>query len=129
MTSQATRHPLSSDYKLRFTQTGHPALPVQPSFPLGFKSSAPKDWENPELEIFSSACEQYTAFMTFAGSSEQGDTRADLRADGSGSQLDSCTSAPKVVSQDSTMFFPKKVGEVVCNMLTQERLNSVLFCK
>ena len=34
------------DYQLRFTQTGHPALPVQPSFPPGFRPTAPKGWED-----------------------------------------------------------------------------------
>ena len=117
------------DYKLRFTQTGHPALPVQPSSLPGFKFAAPKDWDNPELEIFSSACERYTAFMTFASDREQGDARANFRADGPGSWLESSASTPKTVSQDNTMCFPKKVGEVVHNMLTQEKLSSVLFCK
>ena len=117
------------DYKLRFTQTGHPALPVQPSFPPGYKSLTPKDWENPELKIISQTCEQYTAFMTVASGSEQCDVRGGRRADGSGSHFEPSTSAPKTISQDSTMFFSKKVGEVVCKTLTQERLNNVLFCK
>ena len=116
------------DYKLRFTQTGHPALPVQPSFPPGFRPLAPKRWEDPELLIITQAQAQYTAFMTFvSGSCKHGDgievPERQQTAKASSKVFGSSVEKPK------TMFFPKKVGEVVSNVLTQERLCSSLFCK
>ena len=116
------------DYKLRFTQTGHPALPVQPSFPADFRSVHPKSWENPELLIISQAKEQYTAYMTFvSGSCKSGDSFVVpdcQQQDGSSRNY-----TPRATDNDPKMFFPKKVGEIVSNILTQERLNSSLFCK
>ena len=116
------------DYKLRFTQTGHPALPVQPSFPAGFRSVHPKSWENPELLIIPQAKEQYTAFMTFvSGNCKSGDNFVvpDCQQQDGPSRNQTFSASGK----DPKMFFPKKVGEAVNNILTQERLNSSLFCK
>ena len=88
----------------------------------------PKSWENPELLIIPQAKEQYTAFMTFvSGNCKSGDNFVvpDCQQQDGPSRNQTFSASGK----DPKMFFPKKVGEAVNNILTQEKLNSSLFCK
>ncbi|CAE7644304.1 GIP, partial [Symbiodinium sp. CCMP2456] len=89
-------------YYLRYTDTKHPALPVEPKKPPNFEFPSPQEWGDAEIKIASSSAQQYTAFML----------------------SDSCVSGVTVTSR---ILFPKKVNAVVYNMLTADVLNAVLF--
>ena len=107
-------------YKLRFTATGHPGFPVLPQKPGEYVPLAPKDWKHPEVQVIAPTSKQYTAFMTSADVACGSGALADAR----GPSLSS-----GAVEEAPGMFFPKKVGEVVANILTAETFNGEQFCK
>ena len=101
-----------SKYRLLYTETGHPALPVNPQKSPNFVFPDPQQWGTDEIKIIPSRKQQYTAFVL---------SGADSR--GPGSLLDTIANT----SEASKLFSSKKVSSIVHNMLTADILNPVLF--
>ncbi|CAE7372060.1 RE2 [Symbiodinium sp. CCMP2592] len=99
-------------YRLLYTETGHPALPVNPQKAPNFVFPDPQEWGADEIKIASSRQQQYTVFVM----SEVCDVGPDSRSAGVAAD-----------SVSSRLFFSKKVSAVVHNMLTADVLNPVLF--
>ena len=57
------------NYKLLYTDTKHPAVPVEPQRPFGFEFPSPQQWGSDEIKILAQGARQYTAYMLSSGGS------------------------------------------------------------
>ena len=99
------------NYKLCFTSSGHPSLPVSPSKVADLPYPDPQEWGAREVIINSVPAPVYTAFVTGIGEAASVQRQAP---------------EPHHVLP-ATLFFPKKVESAVFNMLTAQTLDTVAF--
>ena len=107
---------------LHLTETGHPAIAVQPEQkPAG---SNPGPWQDIELQLFPK-CAQYTAFVAESMSVE-GD-RELLCGDNHVRERVGSASVGLEAPQNPKLFFPKKIGLATHNMLLDDSLTPSSF--
>ena len=99
------------NYKLCFTSSGHPSLPVSPSKVADLQYPDPQEWGAREVIINSVPAPVYTAYVTGVGEAPSVQREAP---------------EPHHVLP-ATLFFPKKVESVVYNMLTAQTLDTAAF--
>ncbi|CAE7805850.1 GIP, partial [Symbiodinium necroappetens] len=108
-------------FSLMTTDSGHPAIPVTPKRVPGMKWPSPQQWANSEVIIVPMAESQYTAYMTSARGTSEGEVSAALEP------------PPPMPSRDEpkapghNLFYPKKINACVRNILCAEPLNDRLF--
>ncbi|CAE7834160.1 GIP, partial [Symbiodinium necroappetens] len=102
------------DIKLHCTVTGHPAVAVNPKGAANLSCPTPQQWGSQEVIMIEPTRQQYTVFMACAS--------------------DSCQDAPlghdhgRQQASNLPVLFPKKINDVIHNILTADVLSVSSFC-
>ena len=102
------------DIKLHYTVTGHPAVAVNPKGAANLSCPTPQQWGSQEVIMIEPTRQQYTVFMARAS--------------------DSCQDAPlghdhgRQQASNLPVLFPKKINDVIHNILTADVLSVSSFC-
>ena len=110
------------DCPLVYTETGHPALPVEPV--QGVEATFnPHEWERLEIKV-----EEERAYMQGCGRDHSVFMVQEVFGDEDSERLDveSCT-AGNPRNPVGRLFYPKKLGLAIQNMLISEKCNVVTF--
>ena len=126
------------NYQLLTTENGHPAIPVNPQALQHVRFPSPQEWADDEVRLISntqSPCQAYThegcQVQDCQPVSSVSKHESALVADGGPAISTSSTSSPNLVKNDlgvyKTIFYPKKLPQIVHNFLSSETLNPDVF--
>ena len=99
----------AEETKLHYTSSGHPAIAVNPKPAASLEFPSLHQWGTREIIVIQPTSQQYTVFMTSAGSEPQ------VPRVNQGPRGDREVNRP--------ILFPKKLSDVVTNLLTADVLN------
>ena len=126
------------NYQLLTTENGHPAIPVNPQALQHVRFPTPQEWAGDEVRLILNTQSPCGAYM-HEGCQAQGcepvqyapKQESALVADGGPAISTSSTSSPNLVKNDpgvhKTIFYPKKLPQMVFNFLSSETLNPDVF--
>ena len=102
------------EVKLHYTVTGHPAVAVNPKAASSLTCPSPQQWGAQEIIVIDPARQQYTVYMMCAGNPSQ----------------NALVGPEQVQRQPPSLpvLFPKKISDVVHNILTADVLSVSSFC-
>ena len=132
-----------SNYQLLTTENGHPAIPVNPQALQNARFPSPQEWAGDEVRLILNGSSPYSAYMpecapTSACTAAVDTTTCEvprhesvLVVDGGQNSI-STSAAPQMPDRPilgvyKTIFYPKKLPQVVYNFLSAETLNPGVF--